>query len=107
MEFAEAARGHDLDAMGKLFLASHRSMQYDYEISCEEIDFLVDEAIKMPGVYGARMTGGGFGGCTVNLIAPDAVNSFRTRLDEVYEAKYRKHPAFYDCKPAAGAGKIA
>ena len=62
--------------MGRLFIASHRSMQYDYEISCEEMDFLVDTAIKLPGVYGARMTGGGFGGCTVNLVAPDAVATF-------------------------------
>ena len=73
LDLAAAARANNLPEMGRLFIASHRSMQYDYEISCEEIDFLVDTAIKIPGVYGSRMTGGGFGGCTVNLLAPDAV----------------------------------
>jgi len=106
VEFAAAAREHDLSGMGKLFVASHRSMQYDYEITCEEIDFLVDTAIKLPGVYGARMTGGGFGGCTVNLVAPEAVGGFERELAEAYERQYGRRPAFYDCKPAAGAGAI-
>lgn len=106
VEFAEAARVHDLRTMGKLFVASHRSMQYDYEISCQEIDFLVDTAIKVPGVYGARMTGGGFGGCTVNLVAPEAVPEFQRELSEAYDRQYGIHPAFYDCKPAGGAGAI-
>jgi len=107
VDFAAAARAHDLPEMGLLFIASHRSMQYDYEISCEEIDFLVDTAIKLPGVYGARMTGGGFGGCTVNLVAPDAVAPFRERIAAAYRERYAKTPAFYDCKPAAGAGLAA
>jgi len=59
VDLATAARKNDLAEMGRLFVASHRSMQYDYQISCEEIDFLVDSAIKIPGVYGSRMTGGG------------------------------------------------
>jgi galactokinase len=92
--------------MGRLFVASHRSMQYDYEISCEEIDFLVDTAIKIPGVYGSRMTGGGFGGCTVNLVAPEAVDIFRQQLSAAYQERYQKTPVFYDCKPAEGAGPV-
>ena len=107
LDLAAAARAHDLREMGRLFVASHRSMQYDYEISCEEIDFLVDEAIKIPGVYGARMTGGGFGGCTVNLVAPEAVAAFREGLSAAYAERFGKTPAFYDCKPAAGAGRLA
>ncbi len=106
VQFAAAARSRDLQQMGKLFVASHRSMQYDYEISCEEIDFLVDAAIKLPGVYGARMTGGGFGGCTVNLVDPSQVAAFASALAGAYEDRYGKRPAFYDCKPAAGAGRI-
>ncbi len=90
LDFAAAARAHDLAEMGNLFVASHRSMQYDYEISCEEIDFLVDTAIKIPGVYGARMTGGGFGGCTVNLVAPEAVDSFREKLSAAYQERFSK-----------------
>jgi galactokinase len=106
LRLAEAARAHDLAAMGKLFLASQRSMKEDYEITCEEIDFLVDEAMKVPGVYGARMTGGGFGGCTVNLVAPDAVDAFRNALTTAYEKRFQITPLFYDCEPAAGASKV-
>ncbi len=105
VDLAAAARAHDLREMGRLFVASHRSMQYDYEISCEEIDFLVDTAIKFPGVYGSRMTGGGFGGCTVNLVAPDAVETFRQQLSAAYHERYTKTPAFYDCQPAEGASR--
>ncbi|MFL6450784.1 MAG: galactokinase [Bryobacteraceae bacterium] len=104
VEFAEAARAGDLEAMGRLFVASHRSMQYDYEISCEEIDFLVDSALKIPGVFGARMTGGGFGGCTVNLVKAGGEEAFTRELAKVYHAKYGIAAAFYDCKPANGAG---
>ncbi len=107
LDFAAAARARDLPGMGRLFVASHRSMQHDYEISCEEIDFLVDTALKVPGVYGARMTGGGFGGCTVNLIAPEAVETFRQYIATAYQPRYHKEPVFYDCRPAAGAGRIA
>jgi galactokinase len=104
LDFAKAAAANDLTEMGRLLVASHRSMQYDYEISCEEIDFLVDAAIKIPGVYGARMTGGGFGGCTVNLVQPDAVPRFRDQLTALYSQKYNLKPVFYNCKPANGAG---
>jgi len=107
IDFAVAAHAGDLNELGKMFVASHRSMQFDYEISCEEIDFLVNSAITIPGVYGSRMTGGGFGGCTVNLVAPDQVNHFQSALGEAYQARYGKTPAFYDCKPAAGAGLLS
>ncbi len=70
-DFVEAAKAGDLNRMGQLFVESHRSMRDDYEISCEEIDFLVETAARIPGCYGARMTGGGFGGSTVNLVAPE------------------------------------
>ncbi len=106
LDFATAARAGNLLEMGRLFIASHRSMQYDYEISCEEIDFLVDTAIKIPGVYGARMTGGGFGGCTVNLLAPNATDTFRERLATAYQERFGKVPAFYDCEPSQGASRL-
>jgi len=106
VDFAAAARAHDLQKMGELFVESHRSMQHDYEITCSEIDFLVDTAIKIPGVYGARMTGGGFGGCTVNLVAPDADARFQRELKAVYQEEFGIEPAFYDCEPAAGAGRV-
>jgi galactokinase len=106
LDFAAAARAGDLRNMGRLFVESHRSMQHDYEISCEEIDFLVDTAAALPGVYGARMTGGGFGGCTVNLVAPEAVETFVPYMRTAYLDRYGKNPAFYDCKAASGAGRV-
>lgn len=106
LQLAAASRAGDLREMGRLFVASHRSMQYDYEVSCDEIDFLVDTAIEIPGVYGARMTGGGFGGCTVNLLDPEAEDAFRERLSSAYEARFAKTPVFYDCEPAAGASRV-
>ena len=106
VEFAAAAKANDRAEMGKLFVASHRSMQYDYEISCDEIDFLVDEAIKIPGVYGSRMTGGGFGGCTVNLLAEETVAGFERAIRDVYQARYGIDPPVFVCRPAAQAGFI-
>ena len=107
IDFGVVATAHNLHEMGRLFVASHRSMQYDYEITCEEIDFLVDTAIKLPGVHGARMTGGGFGGCTVNLVAPHAAEKFREQITRSYQERFDKTPVFYDCTPAAGAGRVA
>ena len=107
VDLAAAAHAKDLPEMGKLFIASHRSMQNDYEISCEEIDFLVDQAIQLPGVYGARMTGGGFGGCTVNLVAPEYTDQFQAQITAAYEERYAITPVFYECIPAAGAGPLS
>jgi galactokinase len=87
-QFAEASRAGDPGRMGKLFLASHESMREDYEITCEEIDFLVESAMAQEGVHGARMTGGGFGGCTVNLVAPYAAGSFRAAMETAYQDRY-------------------
>ena len=84
LQFADAARRGDRSRMGELFLGSHVSMQRDYEISCAEIDFLVETAASMPGVFGARMTGGGFGGCTVNLLDPSYVEQFKQRITTAY-----------------------
>lgn len=107
LDFAAASEKNDLGEMGKLFVASHRSMQFDYEISCDEIDFLVDTALRIPGVYGARMTGGGFGGCTVNLVAPEAVEQFQTELAREYQNRFSLQPIYYECEPARGAGPLA
>lgn len=104
--FLEASRRGDAAELGRLFIASHRSLQHDYEVSCEELDFLVDTAIGLDGVYGARMTGGGFGGCTVNLIRGDAVERVEEILTEKYRERYGIVPLHYRSKPAAGASKI-
>lgn len=106
LQFTAAAAASDLLAMGRLFLASHRSLQHDYEVSAEELDFLVDTASDFSGVYGARMTGGGFGGCTVNLISPERAEQFRTHITAAYQRRYQLVPQIYDCIPSSGAGEI-
>jgi len=105
-EFMEACRDRDLPRMGQLFVASHRSLQHDYEVSCEELDFLVDTALGIEGVYGARMTGGGFGGCTVNMIRPDAETGFRQAITEAYRKRFGITPAIFVCRPSPGAGEV-
>jgi galactokinase len=104
--FVGAAERGDLDRMGQLFFESHRSMRHDYEITCDEVDFLVDTAAGIPGCYGARMTGGGFGGCTVNLVAPEAVENFRAAIGARYRERFRIDPPIFRCVPAAGASEV-
>jgi galactokinase len=100
-----AARG-DLARMGDLFVESHRSLQHDYEVSADELDFLVDTAIGIEGVYGARMTGGGFGGCTVNLVRPDAAPAFEREMKAAYQERFKIDPAVFRCIPSQGAGAV-
>lgn len=102
----QAASGADLVRMGELFVESHRSLQHDYEVSADELDFLVDAAIGIEGVYGARMTGGGFGGCTVNLVRPDAVERFEREIKAAYQERFKIDPAIYRCVPSQGAGEL-
>jgi galactokinase len=104
--FVHAAEKGDLDRMGELFTESHRSMQHDYEITCDEVDFLVDSAIGISGCYGARMTGGGFGGCTVNLVDPAAAEGFERSIRNFYRERFRLDPAIFRCVPTAGAGEV-
>ena len=106
LDFTAAAKSGDLQAMGRLFVESHRSMQNDYEITCEEIDFLVDSALAIEGVYGARMTGGGFGGCTVNLVNPAAVSNFKAKIVEQYHARFGVQAPVFDCIPSKGATEV-
>jgi galactokinase len=105
--FVAASRAGDLEKMGKLLVASHRSLQKDYEVSCDELDFLVDTASGFPGVYGARMTGGGFGGCTVNMVRSDAVLRFQAAISDAYQKRFGLTPDIYPCRPSAGAGEVS
>lgn len=103
LEFVAACREGAIERMGELFEASHRSLQHDYEVSCDELDFLVDAALGLEGVYGARMTGGGFGGCTVNLMQPDAVPHFEKEIVRLYHERFGIQPHIYACRPSWGA----
>jgi galactokinase len=86
--------------------ASHRSLRDDYEVSAEELDLMVELAEKIEGVYGARMTGGGFGGCTVNLVREESVESFRERVSHQYERVTKLRPEIYVCTAAEGAEEV-
>jgi galactokinase len=99
---AASARG-DLETMGRLLVASHRSLQYDYEVSCVELDFLVDQALLIDGVCGSRMTGGGFGGCTVTMLRPAAAEAFAERITRTYQRRFQVTPRIYRCNPSSGA----
>jgi len=103
VEFVSACREGAVERMGELFEASHRSLQHDYEVSCDELDFLVDAALGLEGIYGARMTGGGFGGCTVNLMRPDAVGHFEQEISRLYHQRFGIQPRIYPCRPSWGA----
>ena len=80
-----ALKADDIETFGKLMNASHISLRDDYEVSCKEIDILVDLAWKIDGVIGSRITGGGFGGCTVSIVKNDAVDNFVATIDAEYE----------------------
>jgi galactokinase len=104
--FVEASAQGDLALMGKLLVESHRSLQHDYEVSCVELDFLVDTALAIDGVLGSRMTGGGFGGCTVTMLRPDAVARFGQEMARAYQRQFQATPQIYPCRPSAGAGEV-
>jgi galactokinase len=104
--FVEASAAGDSAEMGRLMLQSHLSLRDDYEVSCQELDFLVDAAMKIDGVYGARMTGGGFGGCTVTLLRADAAAAFEAQISAAYQARFGVTPSVYACRPSDGAAEL-
>ncbi len=100
---AEALAGHDLDAFGKLMYESHASLRDLYEVSCKELDLMVEIARRQAGIYGARMTGGGFGGCTINLVKEEAVKEFTLAITEGYREGTGITPEIYVCQAVDGA----
>jgi galactokinase len=100
---ASAFEAGDLKALTELMGASHKSLRDDYEVSCEELDIMVEIASKQRGVYGARMTGGGFGGCTINLVADQDSEEFRRAVGAEYEKKTGLRPDIYICEASQGA----
>lgn len=101
-----ALKANDLETFGKLMNESHVSLRDDYETSCEECDILAEEAWKIPGVIGSRITGGGFGGCTVSIVKDEAVEEFKKKLTEVYEKKVKKTPEFYVVSIGNGPSRL-
>jgi galactokinase len=96
----------DLATVGRLFAASHASLRDDYEVSCSELDLLVDVATSTPGVHAARMTGAGFGGCIVALADPAAITVLVGRIDGEYAVRSGRTPRVWVVQAVAGAGTV-
>jgi galactokinase len=100
---AKALQSGDTHRFGHLMYRSHASLRDDYQVSCKELDLLVNLASSSSSVFGARMTGGGFGGCTVNLLKTDASDSFTEHISQAYQQVTGIIPEIYVCEPAQGA----
>jgi len=105
LDAAAALRAGDLSRFGHLMYESHRSLRDDYEVSCSELDLLVEIASACQGVYGTRMTGGGFGGCTITLVRAEAVDRFQEQVAKKYKDVTGITPDIYICSAAQGAGE--
>jgi galactokinase len=106
IESAAALDCGDLSAFGRLMDQSHRSLRDDYEVSCAELDVMVELARGAEGVYGARMTGGGFGGCTVNLVASQNVDAFKQTVALGYFQATGREPNIYVCTASQGVQPV-
>ena len=96
----------DLAAFGQQLYASHAGLRDDYAVSCAELDALVVAARGLPGVLGARMMGGGFGGCTINLVVPEQFEAFRASVSEAFEQQFSHRPETYQTTIVEGVGAV-
>ena len=103
---AGALQQRDLKQFGQCMYQSHESLRDDFEVSCRELDVMVELAAQIKGVFGARMTGGGFGGCTVNLVAESAVDEFTRAIKAGYAEVTQRDPEVYVCTAADGAERV-
>ena len=101
-----ALKAGDIESFGKLMNQSHISLRDDYDVSCEEIDILVDLAWKIPGVLGSRITGGGFGGCTVSIVKDESVDTFIETIGKTYLEKVGHEAEFYTVDIGDGASRL-
>ena len=104
--FGYALKRKEVSLLGELMALSHRSLRDDYEVSCPELDAMVYAAEGAPVVLGTRMTGGGFGGCTVSLVEESQVEDFVKRVTQKYRHDSGLEPKFYDCIATEGAEAI-
>ncbi len=105
-EAFRALYSSNLGAFGRLMRDSHRSLRDDYEVSCKELDLMVEIASAQPGMIGSRMTGGGFGGCTINLVEAAAVDAFRQSVVAKYHAQTGLKPEIYVSPAADGVQQV-
>ncbi len=102
----KALEAGELITLGQLMYASHEGLSKEYEVSCEELDFLVDQVRNEEGVLGARMMGGGFGGCTINLIHLDAIARIQQKLNKSYLEKFGKKTEMTEVVTVDGIGRV-
>jgi galactokinase len=107
LQAAEALQAGDLNLFGRLMASSHASLRDDFNVSSPELDLMVQLAENRTGVYGSRMTGGGFGGCTINLVHENHVEEFKRAVSEGYKQKIGRQPEIYVSSAADGAGRLA
>jgi galactokinase len=107
LETVTCLERHDLERVGELLWQTHAGLRDDYEVSCLELDTLVDLAASVPGVLGARMMGGGFGGCTVNLVRDEALNDLTRLVEEAYPRRTGRQASIDICRAAGGPGSMA
>ena len=100
---SKALHAGDLTVFGNLLKESHRSLSEDFEVSCVELDFLAEESWKLPGVIGSRIMGGGFGGCTINLVANSELKSFQATMLAAYKEKFDIEADFIPVELSEGA----
>jgi galactokinase len=105
-EAARLLEARQYENVGQLMVQSHNSLRDDYEVSCPELDFLVEQSMTVKGVYGARMTGGGFGGCIVALVQPRAVEALIEQVHKTYPQRFHKAPAAFVTTATAGASVL-
>jgi len=103
---ADAFQSGAIEKLGPLMADSHRSLRQDYEVSCPELDTLVEIAARQRGVFGARMTGGGFGGCTINLVDVEHAQEFQQKVSAAYKSATGLQPDIYVCKASQGAEAV-
>lgn len=104
LQVAKLLEADDVVAVGPILWQGHAGLRYEYEVSCKELDVLVDIAQQVPGVLGGRMMGGGFGGCTVNLVRNEAVEAFQRAVEDQYEPRTGRKASIDICRAAAGPG---
>jgi galactokinase len=103
---AEALAANDLETVGTLMVASHASLRDDFEVSCPELDLLVETALSVEGVYGARLTGAGFGGSLVALLRPEAAAGLTEAIGVRYESVYGRMATVHVCEASEGVSEI-
>jgi galactokinase len=106
LDTVAALKVGEFNTVGINMTASHKSLSNDFEVSCKELDLLVDLALEVKGVLGSRMTGGGFGGCTVTLVEKGALPALKEHLEKWYRSSTGLDCVMYEASPSAGAGLL-